>query len=102
MPEPRLPFPLPVPATLPLSRRAFTAGLGGAGLAVLAAPLLATPATANPAADHWRRRALDGYAALQRHLYPRTPACTTKAWTPSRGRTSTASSGRCARPRRPP
>jgi hypothetical protein len=71
VPEPRLPFSLPVslPATQPLSRRTFTAGLGGVGLAVLAAPLLATPATANPAADPWRRRALDGYAALQRHLY---------------------------------
>ncbi|MFI6423725.1 glycoside hydrolase family 76 protein [Promicromonospora sp. NPDC050880] len=64
-----------------LSRRAFAAGLGGLGLAALAAPLLgplaavraaASPAAsgvASPAADRWRRRALDGYAALQRHLY---------------------------------
>lgn len=81
-PEPAGPGPVPPSsaARLPargLTRRAFAAGLGGVGIAALAVPLLgpgpvaaalARPA-ASEAASRWRRRALDGYAALQRHLY---------------------------------
>jgi hypothetical protein len=85
LPESRLPDSRPpesslarLPLSATLSRRTFAAGLGGLGIAALAAPLatrasaspvLMSPASASPAAARWRHRALDGYTALQRHLY---------------------------------
>ncbi|ONI74005.1 hypothetical protein BWI15_11520 [Kribbella sp. ALI-6-A] len=51
-----------------LSRRAFTAGLGGLGLAALL-PTGVQSAVAAPGKSKWADRALVSYTALQRYLY---------------------------------